>query len=319
MNLDLSNPPMFLRSNIQKLLEEKLKKLQKLRPLSPALVNKLKERFEIEMTYNSNAIEGNTLTLKETYWVIQQGITVKGKSLKDHLEAKNHKEALDFLYELIEHGKSSTISEHLVKSIHALVIQDIDREIAGRYRNKDVFITGTDHMPPSALDVPSKMEELIVWARKNHKNMPIVDFSAIFHHKFVYIHPFEDGNGRTGRLLMNIFFMHNGFPMTIIQVNDRQKYYRVLAAADDGNYAPLVNFVGQSVLRSLNIYLDVLTPSKEKENWISLAEAKKYCSYSQAYLGKLAKEGKIDAYKLNRNWVTTQEAVKRYIKENAKK
>lgn len=308
-------PTLLLRSNLEKMLEEKLKQLKKLRPLSAVLVQKLKKRFEIEMTYNSNAIEGNTLTLKETYWVIQQGITVKGKSLKDHLEAKNHKEALDFLYELVEHGKSSTISEYLIKSLHSLVIQDIHREIAGRYRNKDVFITGTDHTPPSALEVPAKMEEFIVWARKNYLKMPVVDFSAIFHHKFVHIHPFEDGNGRTGRLLMNIFLLQHGFPMTIIQVNDRQKYYRALAAADAENYSPLVNFIGQCVLRSLNIYLDVLTPSKEKENWISLAEAAKYCSYSQAYLGKLAKEGKIDAFKIKRNWVTTKEAVERYVKK----
>ncbi|NIP33257.1 cell filamentation protein Fic, partial [Candidatus Saccharibacteria bacterium] len=96
---------MLIRENLQKILEEKLERLNKKRPLSPVLVGKLKERFEVEMTYNSNAIEGNTLTLKETYWVIQEGITVKDKPLKDHLEAKNHKEALDFLYDLIEHNK----------------------------------------------------------------------------------------------------------------------------------------------------------------------------------------------------------------------
>ena len=104
IEIDTSNPPppsMLLKQNIHKLLEEKLKKLNKLRPISKTLLQKRREKFEIEMTYNSNAIEGNTLTLKETYWVIQQGITVKGKPLKDHLEAKNHKEALDFLYELI--------------------------------------------------------------------------------------------------------------------------------------------------------------------------------------------------------------------------
>jgi len=309
---------MILRPNLNQLLQEKLKKLNTLRPISPTLVQKLKERFEVEMTYNSNAIEGNTLTLKETYWVIQQGITVKGKPLKDHLEAKNHKEALDFLYELVKHGKSSTISEHLIKSIHALIIQDIDREIAGQYRNKDVFITGTDHTPPSALEVPAKMEEFIAWARKNYRKMPIVDFAAIFHHKFVHIHPFEDGNGRTGRLLMNIFLMQYGLPMTIIQVNDRQKYYRALAMADTDNYRPLVNLIGQATLRSLNIYLDVLTPSKEKEKWISLAEAVKFSSFSQAYLGKLAKDGKIDAHKVKRNWVTTKQAVENYTQEHEK-
>src|SRR3989338_459078 len=303
---------MLLSKDLQKTLEDRLKQLNKLRPISGTLLEKLKERFQVEMTYNSNAIEGNTLTLKETYWVIQQGITVKGKSLKDHLEAKNHKEALDYLYELIEQGSTHTISEHLIKSLHSLVIQEIDSNIAGQYRKVDVFITGTDHVPPSAIDVPYKMQELVTWARKNYRKMHVVDFATIFHHKFVHIHPFQDGNGRVGRLLMNVFLMHYGFPLVIIQKNDRQKYYRVLAEADYGRYKPLVTFVAQAVLRSLNIYLDVLTPSEEKEKWISLAEARKYTPYSQAYLGKLAKEGKLEAIKLKRNWLTTKEAVLRY-------
>ncbi|MEK9166933.1 MAG: Fic family protein [Patescibacteria group bacterium] len=306
---------MQINEKTKQLLEERLKQLNKLRPLSSTMLLKLKERFEIEMTYHSNAIEGNTLTLKETYWVIQQGITVKGKSLKDHLEAKNHHEALSYLYDLVEHGSSNTISEHLIRSLHSLVIQDIDRNIAGQYRKVDVFITGTDHVPPSSLEVPHKMQELITWARKNHSKMYVVDFAAELHHKFVHIHPFQDGNGRVGRLLMNVFLMAHGFPLVIIQKNDRQKYYRVLSEADNANYKPLAKFIAQAVLKSLNIYLDVLTPSKEKENWITLAQATKYCSYSQAYLGKLAKDGKLEAIKPKRNWLTTKEAVLRYIKQ----
>lgn len=309
---------MLLAENLRDSLESKLEELNKLRPISATLLAKLKERFEVEMTYNSNAIEGNTLTLKETYWVIQQGITVKGKSLKDHLEAQNHKEALDYLYELIEHGLKQTISEHLIKSLHALVIKDIDKNIAGQYRKVDVFITGTDHKPPSAIDVPSQMQKLIAWAKTNYKKMNVVEFSAIFHHKFVHIHPFQDGNGRVGRLLMNIFLMQHGFPLTIIQKNDRQKYYRVLAAADNDKYKPLVLFTAQAVLRSLTIYLDVLSPSKNKVNLISLAEATKYCSYSQAYLGKLAKEGRLEAVKVQRNWMTTKEAIQQYVKAHKK-
>lgn len=309
---------MIPSNDLQKMLEDRLKQLNKLRPISGTLLEKLKERFQIEMTYNSNAIEGNTLTLKETYWVIQQGITVKGKSLKDHLEAKNHKEALDYLYEIIEQGSSHTISEHLIKNLHSLVIQEIDSSIAGQYRKVDVFITGTDHVPPSAIEVPYKMQELVVWARENYKKMTIVDFATLFHHKFVHIHPFQDGNGRVGRLLMNVFLMQYGFPIAIIQKNDRQKYYRSLAEADYGRYKPLLTFVAQAVLRSLNIYLDVLTPSAEKENWISLAQASRQFSYSQAYLGKLAKEGRLEAIKVKRNWLTTEEAVSRYEKKHRK-
>src|SRR3989339_1337279 len=308
---------MYLIENLNNLLQSKLKTLNRLRPLSPSLVAKLKEKFEIEMTYNSNSIEGNTLTLKETYLVIQHGVTVKGKSLKDHLEAKNHKEALDYLYELIEHKKNNTISHHLIKSLHTLIIQDINKNIAGQYRKLDVFISGSNHTPPSALDVQIKMDELINWAQVNFNKMNIIDFSAIFHHKFVHIHPFEDGNGRVGRLLMNIFLMNYGFPLAIIQTNDRHKYYRALSFADDGDYKILVNFVGQSVLRSLDMYLNVLTLPQNKEKVLTLAEASKYFKYSQAYLGKLAKDGKIDAYKEKRNWVTTKEAIQKYIKEHS--
>lgn len=304
---------MYLKENLRNILEEKLLALNKLRPISKSLLEKLKERFDVEMTYNSNAIEGNTLTLKETYLVIQQGITVKGKPLKDHLEAKNHKEALNFLYEMIEHGKNFTFSELVIKELHTLIIQDVDKEIAGKYRNVDVFIAGADHTPPSSIEVPILMRDLVLWAKKNYKKMNIVEFSAILHHKFVNIHPFLDGNGRTGRLLMNIFLMNYGFPIAIIQKNDRQKYYRALAMADNGNYKSLVLFVAQAVLRSLNIYLDVLTPSKLKEKLISLAEATRYCSYSQEYLGKLAKEGKLEAIKVKRNWMTSKEAILKYI------
>lgn len=310
---------MLLRENLWKNLEEKLKKLNKLRPLSKTLLQKLRERFAVEMTYNSNAIEGNSLTLKETFWVIQEGLTVKGKPLKDVLEAKNHKEALDFLYELVEHGSSFTFSEHLIKQLHALIIQDIDRAKAGRYRQVDVWITGTEHIPPKSIEVPIQMEALVRWGRAHEPKINVVEFAAMLHHRFVHIHPFEDGNGRTGRLLMNIFLMRYGFPIAIIQKNDRQKYYRTLRAADAGNYSPLINLVAQAALRSLDIYLDVLTPSKEKEPFISLAEAAKKFHYSAAYLGKLAEEGKIEAHKIKRNWLTTRSAIQNYISNRQRK
>lgn len=310
---------MILEPNFYKILENKLKKLKRLRPLSKTMVQKLKERFEIEMTYNSNAIEGNTLTLKETYWVVREGITVKNKPLKDHLEAKNHQEALDYLYELVKE-KHNTFSEHLIKTIHALILEKIDQKIAGQYRRVEVLISGSDHKPPSALDVPSKMNEMIKWARKESVKMNIIDFSSILHHKFVHIHPFEDGNGRTGRLIMNIFLMQYGFPIVILQKNDREKYYKALHAADKGHYEPLVRLVAQATLRSLNIYLDVLTPTAEKTQWFKpVSEIALETPFSAAYLSKLAKLAKIDAHKEGRNWLTTKEAVDDYVRAQAKK
>ncbi len=126
---------------MRKRLDEKLKRLNALRPLPKSAVQKLREQFQIEMTYNTNAIEGNSLTLRETFLVVNEGLTVKGKPLKDHVEAKSHQEALAYLYELIEHDHRVTLSERLIRQLHQLVMQDIDREWAGVYRNGPVMIT----------------------------------------------------------------------------------------------------------------------------------------------------------------------------------
>ncbi len=299
---------------IQQRLEGKLKKLNTLRPMPPSAVRKLKEQFEIEMTYNSNAIEGNSLTLRETFLVIHEGITIKNKPLKDHLEATNHKEALDFLYDLVGHEKNITFSQHLIKSLHQLVTQNIEKEWAGRYRNGPVRITGTPHQPPNALDIPHHMNDLIRWAGMNQQKLHPVELAAILHHKFVHIHPFFDGNGRTGRLIMNILLMQRGYPLAVILKNDRKRYYRVLQEADDGNPKPLVEFVAKAVERSLDIYLNALTPSsKTSERFISLKEAAKKGPYSAKYLNLLVKRGFLEAHKEGRNWVTSKEAIKRYM------
>ena len=244
---------MLLRENLQKSLGEKLRRLNRERPLSPVVAQKLRERFEVEMTYNSNAIEGNTLTLKETYWVIQQGITVRGKPLKDHLEAKSHKEALDFLYDLIGHKRKFTVSEHLIKSLHSIILENIDREIAGTYRKTDVFISGADHKPPSPLEVPAMMNGLIRWSRKNHGKLDIVDFSALFHHKFVQIHPFQDGNGRTGRLLMNLFLMQAGFLMNEARRSSSSTWMSSVPLRSRLPAQPAPYFLTAAIARSLSV------------------------------------------------------------------
>jgi len=184
------------------------------------------------MTYNSNAIEGNSLTLRETFLIINEGITVKGKPLKDHLEAKDHHAALQYLYELVELDKRNTISEQLIRSLHQLITLETDKEWAGVYRNANVIITGTKHQPPDVLEVPHRMRELIDWLQVNQTYFHTIEIATLLHHQLVHVHPFFDGNGRTARLLMNVVLMQNGFPLTIILKNDRKKYYRVLARAD---------------------------------------------------------------------------------------
>jgi Fic family protein len=304
----------YLETGLQQRIDQKLKRLQDLRPLPKAAVEKLKEKFQIEMTYNSNAIEGNSLTLKETFLVINEGITIKGKPLKDHLEAKDHHEALEFVYDLVQPQKRPTLSENLIRNIHSLVMQKTDEEWAGKYRNAAVFIGGADYQPPDASVVPAKMADLVNWFRKNERKLHPIELAALVHHKIVWIHPFFDGNGRTARLVMSILLMRRGYPLAVILKNDRPKYYRVLSQADEENFAPLVKFVAQAVERSLDIYLQTLTPaSKRREEFLPLKEISKKTPYSAKYLNLLAREGKLEAHKKGRNWFSSVEAVERYV------
>lgn len=308
-----------LKPRLAKLLEEKLDQLSELRPISPILLQKLKERFQVEMTYNSNGIEGNTLSLNETYWVFQEGITVKGKSLKEHLEVKDHKRALEKLYDMIENPSDLDFNEKLIKDLHKAVIDMSEEADDFDYRKTDVFIAGSDHVPSKPSDLEKQMKELLKWARNNRNEYHLIEFVALFHHRFAQIHPFLDGNGRTARLLMNLFLMREGFPLVIILKNDRQKYYRALRLADNGRYKALIQLIAQSALRSLNLYLETITPATDKDEFISLSEATKYCDYSQEYLSKLAKEGRLDAHKKSRNWVTTKNAILEYMAKYGKK
>jgi len=304
----------YLPPIIQTRLEEKLAKLNKLRPLPKSAVQKLREKFQIEMTYNSNAIEGNSLTLKETFLVISEGLTVKGKPLKDHLEARDHHAALEYLYDLIDKDEKHTVSEMLIKNLHQIILQETDKEWAGRYRNADVIIGGADHTPPDALQVPNKMRDLITWLNSQKNKLNIIELSALLHHKLVHIHPFFDGNGRTARLTMNLFLMQAGYPLVVIMKTDRKKYYDVLDKADKGKYEPLVKFIAQSIERSLDIYLKTLTPATTKqEKFVSLTEISKTTPFSAKYLNLLARQGKLEAYKEGRDWLTSKEAIERYL------
>ena len=300
-------------------LEDKLAKLNKLRPLPKSAVQKLREKFQIEMTYNSNAIEGNSLTLKETFLVINEGITVKGKPLKDHLEAKDHHVALEYLYDLIDKDKKHTISEALIRNLHQIIVQETDKEWAGRYRNANVIIGGAKHTPPDALQVPQKMRDLMIWLNSQKNKTSVIELAALLQHKLVHIHPFFDGNGRTARLTMNVLLMQVGYPLVIILKNDRKKYYDVLDKADGEKYEPLIKFIAQAVERSLDIYLKTLTPATTKqEKFLTLIEVAKNTPFSAKYLNLLARQGKLEAHKEGRNWLTSKEAIVRYLKNRTR-
>ena len=297
---------------ILKRIEDKLVLLKKVRPFPPYLVNKLREQFSIEMNYNSNAIEGNTLTLRETMLVLQQGITIKGKSLKDHLEVKNQAKAIEYLYEVVDNKKDIPLSEVLIRNLHNLVVQDIDGVEIGSYRTYDVRITGSKHIPPPAFDVPHQMRDLLNWYKKNEDILDVVTLATEFKHRFVHIHPFGDGNGRVSRLILNIILMKQSYPIVVILKNDRAKYYKALQKADKGKTEDLVLFISQAVERSLDLYLKAIKNSTKENTLLSLSKIAPQTKYDAEYLGLLVRTGKVAGVKEGRNWKTSLDAIQRY-------
>ncbi len=298
----------MLKPKIYARILTKKKALDSLRPLPVQLVKKLREQMQIEFTYNSNAIEGNTLSLRETQLVIQEEITIHGKSLREHLETKNHPDAINYIEKLAQ--EETTITQDDILKVHALLMRGIDDQNAGKYRTGQVRITGATFIPPPAQEIPTKISELLQTVSQNPDELPPIELAAFFHHKFVYIHPFIDVNGRTARLLMNSILIRNGYPFTVLLKVDRPKYLRALSEADHGNLTAFANFTANCVERSLNIYL--LTFEKEAEI-LSLKEASKLTPYTQEYLSLLARKGGIDAFKLQRNWVITKKALNDYL------
>lgn len=238
-----------------KRLIEKKQKLDGYRPLSSALVKNLQEWFKVELTYTSNAIEGNTLNRKETALVVEEGITVRGKTLKEHLEAINHANAMDFVQGLVG-KKRKDISQRDVLDIHALILKKIDDENAGKYRNVAVRIRGANVILPNPLKVQELMDEFFVWLHSKNSDHPI-KIAADAHLKFVSIHPFVDGNGRTARLLLNLLLMQTGYPPALVRKEDRDIYIDSIEKAQlSNNVDDYYKVIYRAVDRSLNIYLD---------------------------------------------------------------
>lgn len=298
-------------------LREKKSMLDALRPLPAAAVKNIKDSLTLEWIYNSNSIEGNTLTLQETKMVIEDGMTIKGKSLREHFEAINHQEAVDFVESLV--AEDYILNGSDILSIHALVLQKIEKDFAGRYRNSGVRISGANFVPPNALKVDDLMNELVNWVTVEAPALDIIIKATIFHHRFVWIHPFFDGNGRTVRLLFNLLLMKAGFPPAVILKNDRKKYYDALNKANQGDYSKLLLLVLQALERSIDIYLSNLTNTYEDYQPISDIVSEPDFPYGQEYVSLLARQGKIDAFKEGRNWLTTKSAILQYMELRERK
>lgn len=292
-------------------LFDKRNALVSLRPFSQSALKSIQEALLIEWTYNSNSIEGNTLNLRETQMVLQHGVTIKGKSLKEHFEAKNHEDAINKLFKLV--NSNYVLNSKDILGLHSLVLRAIEQDFAGRLRNGAVRIAGANFIPPNANKVHDLLEELILFVNDNPQQLNVIELATVFHHEFVFIHPFFDGNGRTVRLVMNLLLMKEGFPPAIILANDRKKYYSALNMANKGQFDKLILLICQTLERSLNIYLSAFPDSHYNYQSISDVANEPDIPYSQEYISLLARQGKIDAHKEGRNWVTTKTAVINYI------
>ena len=235
------------------IIERKLEILKKRRPLTEGELERLNEEFLVEFTYNSNAIEGNTLTLRETDMVLR-GLTIDQKSFKEHMEVIGHKEAFDYVRQLV--SENAPISENIIKDIHYFVLAD-KKDDRGVYRRVPVRIMGAAHEPVQPYLIVPKMEELLERYKSSEED--IVTKMARFHIEFEGIHPFIDGNGRTGRLLVNLELMKAGFPPIDIKFTDRLKYYK---AFDEyyvnDNISAMADMFARYINQRLDLYLSIL-------------------------------------------------------------
>ena len=304
---------MLIDERLYKRVTAKKKELDSLRPLPRSALERLRKQFAIELAYNSNAIEGNSLTLSETRLVIEEGITVKGKPLREHFEALNHQKAFELLESFVREKRQ--LSEELIKEVHKVILSGIDDEYAGRYRDINVRIIGAVKSPPRFEKLPKRMQEFMGYVSKNPEKLNILEMAAAIHYRLVEIHPFSDGNGRTARLIMNLYLMRHGYPITMVLKVDRRKYYDRLKKADLENRKPFTEFIARNIERSLDLYLDAFKSGSE---YIRLAQAAKGTPYTQEYLSLLARKGRIEAIKLGRNWLIKKEALEKYTKTKEK-
>ncbi len=273
------------------------------RPLPKDTVQALQNQIRILHTYHSNAIEGNSLTLNETRLVVQEGVTIGGKSLQDHLEATNNAKAFDWIVSL---GKPGLRIDHaLTRRLHEVVTRGI-LDSAGRYRTEQVWIGGAKLTPPQPAKIMPLLDTLFGELPRIRE---VVLRSIYLHHRLVYVHPFLDGNGRVARLAANLALMSGGYPPIVLRVSDRLRYYRHLQAADAGDLRPFAGFVLRALDEAIVTYLAALEPERAL---IPLKMLARRSPYSQEYLSLRARQGVLEAVKIDGAWYASRKGLADY-------
>lgn len=306
-------PAIHMDPRLARRLDEKYDALAIRRPLPPATLHALHADLQIRLTFHSNAIEGNTLSLRETQLVIEHGMTVGGHSLREHLEAVNHASAYTRLRELAD--TDTPLSVTAILDLHRLVTDHILGE-PGQFRQGAVSIRGSLLQPPPAREVPGLIDQWLAWLDSEGRGYPPVVRAAIAHHGFLAVHPFLDGNGRTARLLLHLMLMRDGYPPALLLKEWRLGYLEALAQADQGRYNPLINLIGRAVEIGLDMYLDACTATPDDE-WKPLSALAQDSAHSAEYLALLIRKGRMAGTKRGRQWYSTRAALARYQAEVA--
>ncbi len=294
-------------------LSEKRTALDARRPLPPDVLRVLHADLQVRLTFHSNAIEGNTLNLRETQLVIAHGITIGGHALKEHLEATNHAAAYTAMVGLAEATTPLTVAQIL--ELHRLVMDRMLVE-AGQFRQGAVSIRGAQLTPPPAREVPGLVDQWLAWLAADGQQYEPVTRMALAHHGFLAVHPFLDGNGRTARLLLNLLLLRAGYPPALLLHEWRLGYLEALAQADRGRYNALLNLIGRAVEIGLDLYLDACAATPDDE-WLPLSQLARDTPHSAAYLALLIRKGRLAGTKRAGRWYSTPSALARYQAEVA--
>ena len=261
------------------------------------------DEFRVLHTYHSNAIEGNSLTLKETRLVVEEGLTIGGRSLREHLEATNNAKALEWVWDVAKSG--IRINHALILRLHALVTQGI-LELPGAYRTVPVWIAGSKHTPPKPAEVAPLLEAL--FAELPTIREPALR-SIVLHHRLAFVHPFVDGNGRVARLAANLVLLSGRYPPIVLRVSDRLRYYKALQSGDRGNLQPFAALVLRALDESLLAYLAAVYPGYAL---VPLRTLARRSPYSQEYLSLRARQGALGAVKRDGVWYSSLRSLREY-------
>lgn len=295
-------------------LQTKKQRLDTYKPLQNELIKNLEEWFRVELTYTSNAIEGNTLTRQETAMVVEEGLTVQGKSLTEHQEAINHAEAFD-LIQTLKDKKRKDLTKKDILDIHSIILNKIDDTYKGRFRNVAVRLRGSETILPNALKVPELMEEFIAWLQSDNSDNPI-KIATDAHFKLVSIHPFVDGNGRTARLLMNLLLMQLGYPPAIVRKEDRSTYINSLEKGQTkDDLTDYYTLMFEAIDRSLDIYLEAVDPERVSEveptseqRFYTTDEVAKLLQVDPETVRRYVRQGDLRAVKLGGKFIRIDKA-----------